>query len=511
MVHIIEIDLYLPRVYNKEYKTIHMKIFFAIALFLFSFQHLMAQSPPGLSLIKEADLKKDLYALADAHFNGRSAGTLDELKASAWLAEKYRSIGLKPAGDDGTFFQFFTLWRNHIDEKSVVTINNVQLALWSEAAVAQMANGSFSSPIEYLGNAADIDSSKLDVLNKVVAFEASSLGINLNISLPTWRYNRSVLVKYAMPIIRKGASAIIIIADDIAEKAWEDASENFKRGTYDIDNGPNVSVNTTVPVIWVHSSMKKEIAANNASFKATLIVKKYDYPSVNIVGKIEGVDVKLKAEHLLYSGHQDAHGIRNVINHDSTYYGADDNGSVDVAMLANARAFVKNPTKRSILFVIHGAEERGLLGSRYYSAHPTVPINSIVAVLNGDMIGRNNIDSAAVLGMQAPHRNSLDLIKMVLAANNEGPKFKLDTTYDKVTHLEGWYFRSDHLPYARLGIPAIMYSSLLHDDYHTPADNAENINYPKLKKMADWMYRTGYKIANAQKRPTTDANFKLER
>ena len=161
--------------------------------------------------------------------------------------------------------------------------------------------------------------------------------------------------------------------------------------------------------------------------------------------------------------------------------------------------------------MIQGAEERGLLGSRYYSSNPTVPITSIVAVLNGDMIGRNNIDSAAVLGMQLPHRNSADLIKMVLDANNEGPQFKLDTTYDKVTHVEGWYFRSDHLPYARLGIPAIMYTTLLHEDYHTPLDNAENINYPKLKKMADWMYRTGYKVANAPKRPSTDKNFKLER
>jgi Zn-dependent M28 family amino/carboxypeptidase len=249
----------------------------------------------------------------------------------------------------------------------------------------------------------------------------------------------------------------------------------------------------------------------NLDCKANLVVEHYPYPSVNIVGKIEGTDPVLKSEYLLYSGHQDAHGIRNAINNDSTYYGADDNGSVDVAMLANARAFVKYPAKRSILFVIQGAEERGLLGSRYYSSHSTVPIEKIVAVLNGDMIGRNHIDSAAVLGMQVPHKNSSDLVKMVLEANEQGPKFKLDTAYDKVTHVEGWYFRSDHVPYARLGIPAIMYSSLLHDDYHTPSDNAENINYPKLKKMADWMYLTGYKVANAPVRPSTDKGFKLER
>jgi len=490
-----------------------MKKTIIVALVLFAQLGLIAQKTtvPGLALIKESDLKKDLYAFADAHFKGRSAGTLDELKASMWLAEKYRAIGLLPAGDDGTYLQFFTMWRNQISENSSIRINNKKMNLWKDITVAQMANININAPITYLGNAENIDTATVDVKNKVVAFNASSKGINLNVSLPTWRYSRSVLAKYGMPLIRKGAAAIIIVADDIAEKAWDDANENFKRGSYDIEGGPNTQVNTIVPVLWLHQNEKATFNGNNAVLEANLVVEKYPYPSVNIVGKIEGTDPKLKSEYLLYSGHQDAHGIRNAINNDSTYYGADDNGSVDVAMLANARAFVKYPAKRSILFVIQGAEERGLLGSRYYSSHPTVPIKNIVAVLNGDMIGRNNIDSAAVLGTQVPHRNSLDLVKMVLDANNEGPKFKLDTTYDKVTHVEGWYFRSDHLPYARLGIPAIMYTSLLHDDYHTPADNAENINYPKLKKMADWMYLTGYKVANAPIRPATDANFKLER
>jgi hypothetical protein len=474
---------------------------------------IMAQSsnPPGLDLIKTSELKKDLYDFADPHFKGRSAGTIDELKASMWLVEKYRSIGLLPAGDDGTYLQFFTMWRNQISDNSTIQIDNKTYTLWKDVSVAQMANRQINAPILYLGDASKIDTNSVDVKNKVVAFEASSVGINLNVSLPTWRYSRSVLTKYAMPLIRKGATAIIIVADNTAEKAWDDANENFKRGSYDIEGGPNTLVNTTVPVIWLHQSSKSSIANAQGNFVANLIVEKYPYPSVNIVGKINGTDPILKSEYLLYSGHQDAHGIRNVINNDSTFYGADDNGSVDVAMLANARAFVKHPAKRSILFVIQGAEERGLLGSRYYSSHPTVPIQNIVAVLNGDMIGRNNIDSAAVLGSQTPHRNSMDLIKMVMDANNEGPKFKLDSTYDKVTHVEGWYFRSDHLPYARLGIPAIMYTSLLHEDYHTPLDNAQNINYPKLKKMADWMYRTGYKVANAPKRPATDKDFKLER
>ncbi|MEO6548200.1 MAG: M28 family peptidase [Ferruginibacter sp.] len=490
-----------------------MKKYTFLCLLITMTSSLFAQlnNPPGLNSIRVEDLKKDLYALADVHFNGRSAGTLDELKASMWLGEKFRTIGLKPAGDDGTYFQFFTILRNHIADNSTIQINGTALKLWKDVAVAQMANITLTAPIVYLGNASDIDSNALDVKGKVVAIEANSKGINLDVSLPTWRYNRYIFTRYGQPLLNRGALAIIFIADDVAEKAWDDASENFIRGSYDIEGGPNQDVISKAPVIWLHANAKREVQGNSGIINMHLIVSKYAYPSVNIAGFVSGTDPKLKSEYLLYSGHTDAHGIRNVIKNDSVYYGADDNGSVDVAMLANARAFVKNPPRRSVLFVIHGAEERGLLGSRYFSANPTIPIKNIVAVLNGDMIGRNNTDSAAILGFKPPHRNSLDLVNMALAANKEGPHFNLDLSWDEVTHIEGWYFRSDHLPYARLGIPAIMYSSLLHADYHTPQDNAENINYPKLKKMADWMYRTGWKVANAAIRPITDKDFKLER
>jgi hypothetical protein len=476
-------------------------------------------NPPGVNLIRTEDLKNDLYTFADAHFKGRSAGTIDELKASAWLADQFKAIGLKPAGDDGTYFQFFTLLRKQISDNSSIEINNTSLQLWKDVAVSQMANINVTAPIVYLGNAVDIDTNAIDVKDKVVAIEANSKGINLNVSLPTWRYNRYIFAKYGLPLLRRGAKVIIFIADEEAEKSWDDAVENFKRGSYDINGETNrnlsvrspQSIGTASPVIWLHPNAKKELLNNTATIKINLVISEYLYPSVNVIGMAEGTDSKLKSEYVLYSGHSDAHGIRNVIKGDSIYFGADDNGSVDVAMLANARAFVKYRSKRSVLFVIHGAEERGLLGSTYFSEHPTVPIENIVAVLNGDMVGRNNTDSAAILGYKPPHRNSLDLVNIALAANKEGPDFKLDTTWDNVTHIEGWYFRSDHLPYARLGIPAIMYTSLLHPDYHTPQDKAENINYDKLKKMADWMYRTGWKVANAAIRPATDKDFKLER
>ncbi len=196
---------------------------------------------------------------------------------------------------------------------------------------------------------------------------------------------------------------------------------------------------------------------------------------------------------------------------DSIFNGADDNASVCVALLAIARAFHQNPGRRSALFVWHGAEERGLLGSRWYATHPTVTKSSIIAVLNADMIGRNSPDSAALLGTQPPHRNSRDLVAIGLAANEEGPRFKLDTLFDKASHIEGWYFRSDHLPYARAGIPALFFTSLLHPDYHTPRDEASRIDTQKITRIAQWMYRTGWTLSNNNSRPAPDPDFKLER
>jgi hypothetical protein len=152
-------------------------------------------NPPALNAIRTENLKKDLYALADPHYNGRSAGTLDELKASMWLGEQYRAIGLKPAGDDGTYFQYFTLWRNQLSDNSSIQINEKSLKLWKDVSVSQMANINLDASIVYLGNALEIDTNKIDVKGKVVAIEANPKGINLNVSLPTWRYSRSIYVK----------------------------------------------------------------------------------------------------------------------------------------------------------------------------------------------------------------------------------------------------------------------------------------------------------------------------
>jgi Zn-dependent M28 family amino/carboxypeptidase len=226
---------------------------------------------------------------------------------------------------------------------------------------------------------------------------------------------------------------------------------------------------------------------------------------------VRGTDPRLRNEYVLFSSHQDHDGVRYTVAGDSIWNGADDNATTSVAMLAMARAFVKQPAKRSVLFVWHGAEERGLLGSRWHAAHPVVPLGQIAAVINGDMIGHNSPDSASLLGSQPPHRNSTALVQMALDANKLAGKFLVDSTWDRPTHPEGFYFRSDHMPYARLNVPAIYFTTTLHSDYHTPRDEAKIIDKAKLTRMAQWMYLTGWTAANAPRRPPLDPGFKLER
>lgn len=459
--------------------------------------------------IKETELRDDLYQMAGDHFAGREAGTLDELKVSMWLADKARTAGLKPAGDDNTYFQFFNIWRNRISSASSIKIGDSSFALWRDVLIAQTAPASVSSPIVFINTPTKAELDKTDLKGKAVAIKVSAEGINLNVSLPERRYMGYVVRKYA-ELQNRGAAAIILIADAMAEKSWNQVVPALTRGIYDIEGGPNAVVSAKPPVLWLHAGAEDFVKASGA-LNATIQTESFLYPSVNIVAKIEGTDPVLKKEYVLFSGHHDHDGIRQPYGTDSIYNGADDNASVSVALLAIARAFNKMPARRSVLFVWHGAEERGLLGSRWYASHPTVGRDNIVAVLNGDMIGRNNPDSAALLGVQPPHRNSDSLVSMAFAANEEGPGFKLDTLWDKVQHVEGWYFRSDHLPYARAGVPSIFFSTLLHPDYHTPMDDAERIDYKKLAKVTGWMYRTGRKVANGNERPDVIPGFKLER
>jgi len=362
--------------------------------------------PPALASIKEADLKKDLYALASDRFKGREAGTLDELKVAMWWADQLRIEGLKPAGDDGTYFQFFSMKRNRIASNSSIKIDNQSLQLWKDVLVAQTSPANISVPVIFVGKGTKEDLDKTDIKGRAVAIQSSPEGFNRNVSLWERRYPGYVLNKFRNELTGRGASAIIFTTDEFAEQSWNQVMPAMTRGLYDIEGGPNAVAVARIPVFWLHQKNIEWIQKEGALLTANIQIESFEYPSVNVVAKIDGTDPILKKEYVLFSSHNDHDGVRLAYGMDSIYNGADDNATVSVAILAIARAFKKQPGRRSALFVWHGAEERGLLGSKWYATHPTVPQSSIVAVLNGDMIGRNHPDSASLMGVQPPHRSS---------------------------------------------------------------------------------------------------------
>jgi Zn-dependent M28 family amino/carboxypeptidase len=323
---------------------------------------------------------------------------------------------------------------------------------------------------------------------------------------------------------------VIIVGDSVGDRAFDGVAKVQARGAYDVVGGVprftrNANPNATpgagrggrgggaqtpaVPILMVRGSSLSALRNDGQTVDIRLRGESFEYPSTNVIGVVRGTDPTLRDEYVLFSSHQDHDGVRYTVDGDSIWNGADDNGSTSVALLAIARAWKQQPGKRSALFIFHGAEERGLLGSRYHAAHPVVPLDKIVAVLNGDMIGRNHPDTAALMGSQPPHRNSATLVQMALAANSATSKFVIDSLWDRPTHPEGWYFRSDHVPYAERNVPALFFSSNLHPDYHTPRDEPKTIDYPKLTRMAKWMYMTGWIVANAKERPGIDPGFVL--
>jgi hypothetical protein len=482
----------------------------------------MPSVPPAISEIRQADLERDLYAMAADSMRGREAGTVDELRASMWLAEQMRRIGLVPKGEDGSWFQWWSMRVTRIsDSATTVRIGERSYALWRDVIPVTNAGVTVSAPTKFVGDGSD---STLDVRGRVavatlVAPPESSIRTTTNTH--DYNYARVAISRAAREFGARGAKAVILVADSVADDVFDALAIVQARGRDDVIGGvPRFSrnrgaasrrspVRRPVPVFLVRRAALGALRTGGQKAELHVGMESFEYPSVNVIGAVRGSDPALSGEYVVFSSHQDHDGVRYDVAGDSIWNGADDNASTSVALLAIARAWVKQPGKRSALFIFHGAEERGLLGSRYHVAHPVVPLDSIVAVLNGDMIGRNDPDTAALLGSQPPHRNSAALVAMAIQANHATSGFVIDSSWDRPSHPEGWYFRSDHVPYAERGVPALFFSTNLHPDYHTPRDEPKGIDYAKLTRMTRWMYMTGWLAANAAERPALDPGFVL--
>ena len=471
-----------------------------------------AQAGNPIDRIREADIKRDLFALASDAMHGREAGTIDEMTASAWVAERAREAGLQPAGDNGTYFQFFPLERMRVSAGSAVTLNGKALQMGRDVlpdavVVADVDAAVVAAPGD------SVDGLELKDRALLVRYAPAQpltqdAGPRTVAALRTWARG---IQRAAAPL---GAVAVVAIVPDDQVDQWNRVAIALPRGSYGLDpdgTGSPLRATRGAPLLYVKASALGGAIDPGARVVARMTTDTFTYPSVNVVAKVPGRDPRLNDEYVLFSAHQDHDGVRFPVAGDDIWNGADDNATTAVALLAIGRAISAQPGRRSALFVWHGAEERGLMGSRWYVKHPTVPLTSIVACLNGDMMGRNDPGTAALLGALPPHRNSPELVQIALDANKAVSQFTIDSSWDDPQHREGWYYRSDHLPYARAGVPALFFTTLLHADYHTPFDNPDRIDTGKLTRMTRWMYATGRALAEADGRPAVDPAFKLER
>jgi Zn-dependent M28 family amino/carboxypeptidase len=200
------------------------------------------------------------------------------------------------------------------------------------------------------------------------------------------------------------------------------------------------------------------------------------------------------------------------VRRDSINNGADDDGSGSVALLEIAEALARGPTRprRSVLFVWHTAEEKGLQGARWFVDHATVPRDSIVAQLNMDMIGRGTaVDlrggGPTYLQLVGSRRLSTELGDLVERVNREQPRpFTFDYSFDAPGHPENIYCRSDHAHYARYGVPVVFFHTGLHGDYHQVSDEAQYIDYPHFAAVTTFIGDVTLRVAGLDRRPVVD-------
>jgi Zn-dependent M28 family amino/carboxypeptidase len=234
----------------------------------------------------------------------------------------------------------------------------------------------------------------------------------------------------------------------------------------------------------------------------------------NVVAMVEGSDPVLKNTYVFFGAHLDHVGystgsetqgrVNTPLEQDRIWNGADDDGSGSAALLALAKAFQQGPRpKRSVVFVWHAGEEEGLLGSEYMAAHPVVPIDRIQAQLNIDMIGRNRDDDpkqADTLYVIGQDRISTDLHNLIVDTNAGQPApLTLDYEFNDAQDPNRFYVRSDHYSYAVKGIPIAFFFTGTHPDYHANTDTVDKILFPKLRRIAQFVYEAGFRIANSER------------
>jgi hypothetical protein len=528
---------------------------------------------PTVAEIRPADLMSRLYVFSDDSMLGRESTTLGNVKATDYVAREMARIGLRPAGENGTWFQTVPIFVASIDTTRALTVDSATLAYGRDFLPLHWVNGGHNLPIgtgtRSFDGAHAIYGGQLGGGNLVspAAAEGKVIVFTVPISPTTnrreWRFPIfGLLTQYA------GAAGIAVAALDAVPRAIQNRLHGAQMHFRAEDPLPTpaplsliVTPEAAQHLLGVGTldglsvGQEGRVVSGNVEFVDTPA----RYPSRNVIGILPGSDPARRGEYVAVGAHNDHIGLTGrPLDHDSVLAfnmvlrrqgaqdtvrvptpeeaariaalrdslvrahggarvdtvnnGADDDGSGTVSLLEIAEAFARSgkAPRRSLLFVSHTGEEKGLWGSQWFTDHPTVPRDSIVAQLNMDMVGRGKPTDAMgrgpnnvqLIGMRRLSTQLGDLIESVNASR--AIHMDIDSSFDANGHPLNRYCRSDHYMYARYGIPITYFSLGYHTDYHQATDEPQYIDYGHMARVAGFVHDVAEAVANRDERLVVD-------
>ena len=517
------------------------------------------EARPTSGAISAGDLMSRLYVFADDSMMGREAGTEGHMKGTEYIATELQRLGLVPAGDSGSYFQNVPFISRRFMASTLLTVEGGSLAGFSDV-VALPFRGAGARPID--GATAIYGGTLGDTANMLSAAQIE--GKLVLLMLPASGSTR-VGPAYA------SAAGVALVGDATLSKQQVGSGRVPAMTLVPAADAPLVAATLIVTSRAAQSLMGAPIAGlavgtMGKTVRGNLKFAVADAPTRNVVAILPGSDRRLKGQYVAVGAHSDHVGYRAAgpLDHDSLHIinrerwlatenpsgarltgeqqaqqrdrlaaisvnvdsihgakiarrdsinnGADDDGSGTVTVLEVAEAFARSKVKpkRSLLFVWHTGEEKGLLGSRYYADNPTVPRDSIVAQINIDMVGRGAATDLAAGGprylqLVGSRRLSTELGDLTETVNkSERMPFVFDYAFDANGHPDNIYCRSDHYNYARYGIPVVFMTTGLHGDYHQVTDEAQYIDYPHMARVGQFVFDLTARVAGLDHRPVVD-------
>ena len=480
-----------------------LRLSLLLALLGFSVAHLAAQGKgASKALLQDAQVEKDVRFLADDRLKGRDTPSAGLDSAAAYIARRFRVLGLKAIDADADYMAPVQLEMLKPARGSFVVLGKDTLLHGSSAIVLGGTKLDLDAPVIYAGYADKDELEKLDVKGKIVLSISGSEQVQQAQTMYRMAYDKAAYLEEA------GALALVELYQ--GRSPFGMLVNYFNQDQLRLAESGEESSN--FPVFWVNTAKESFIASAktvDAQMKMMLTgEQKSPVSSANVIGMIEGKDPKLKAEAIVVTAHYDHVGVDPDRPGDSIYNGARDNALGVAALLRTAAEISAQSTARSTIFIAFTAEEKGLLGSEYYVEKPDFPLSQTVFNVNMDGAGYND---TTVVTLNGFGRTSAH--EAILAA---GARHGLQAIADPVPEQQ-LFDRSDNASFARKGVPALNVApgfrgldEALMAYYHQPQDEVESLNFNYVLRYAKTVASIVQAVANLPERPRWVAGDKYE-